>query len=369
MSAPRSIPVTTPGGSYEILVGPGLVHTVGGTLARVAPERRAFVITDDNVWPLYGGAVETSIHEANIPFFSMKVRAGEASKSYQTVAEIQEMMAGAGFGRDSVVVALGGGVVGDIAGFVASTFARGVPLVHVPTTLLAQVDSSIGGKNGVDLHHGKNLAGTFWQPLAVLTDTACLLTVPDSEWRSGLAEVVKGALIGDTGDLLTLEELAGRVVAREPEAVERAVGISAAFKARVVSDDEREAGVRECLNYGHTFGHAIEKELGYGTISHGEAVAEGIRFAIFLAERIMPCSADWVRRQERLLDAYGLHPAGVKLCPRDVLRTMHTDKKSRGNMVRYVISPQPTQCTVLSVTDDVLFEALDAWFTGIEEAS
>ena len=367
MSAPRSIPVTTPGGSYEILVGPGLVHTVGGTLARVTPERRAFVITDDNVWPLYGRDVETSIHEAEIPYFSMKVNPGEASKSYRTVAELQEMMAGAGFGRDSVVVALGGGVVGDIAGFVASTFARGVPLVHVPTTLLAQVDSSIGGKNGVDLVHGKNLAGTFWQPLAVLADTNCLTTVPDSEWRSGLAEVAKAALIGDNGDLVALEELASRVVARESEAVERAVGIAAAFKARVVSDDEREAGVRECLNYGHTFGHAIEKELGYGTISHGEAVALGIRFAIFLAERIMPCSDEWMRRQERLLDAYGLTPMHVKLCPRNVLRTMHADKKSRANMVRYVISPQPTQCTVFSVTDDVLFEALDAWFAGIEE--
>lgn len=369
MSVPRSIPVTTPGGSYEILVGPGLVHTVGGTLARVAPERRAFVITDDNVWPLYGRDVETSIHEANIPYFSMKVRAGEASKSYRTVAEIQEMMAGAGFGRDCVVVALGGGVVGDIAGFVASTFARGVPLVHVPTTLLAQVDSSIGGKNGVDLAHGKNLAGTFWQPLAVLTDTTCLETVPDPEWRSGLAEVVKGAVIGDADDLLTIESLAEGMVARDARAVQRAVGVSAAFKARVVSDDERESGVRECLNYGHTFGHAMEKELGYGTVSHGEAVAEGIRFAIFLAERIVPCSEEWMRRQEMLLNAYGLSPALVKLCPRTMLRTMHADKKARGNMVRYVVSPQPTQCTVLSVTDDMLFEALDAWFTRNEEAS
>jgi 3-dehydroquinate synthase len=362
VSLPRSIPVTTPGGSYEITVGPGLVHTVGGSLARVAPGARAFVISDENVWPLYGGAVETSIGEAGIPLFATKMRPGEASKSWRTVAEIQETMAGAGFGRDTVVVGLGGGVVGDIAGFVASTYVRGVPVVHVPTTLLAQVDSSIGGKTGVDLVHGKNLAGTFWQPLAVITDTNCLETVPEHEWRSGLAEVVKGALIGDAEDLVALEALAPAVVAREPEAVERAVGIAAAFKARVVSDDERESGVRECLNYGHTFGHAIEKELGYGTISHGEAVSEGIRFAVFLAQRLVPCSDEWIRRQEGLLEAYGLRSPLIRLCPKKVLRTMHADKKSRGSLVRYVISPQPGQCTVLSVADDVLLSALTEWF-------
>jgi 3-dehydroquinate synthase len=369
VSIPRSIPVTTPGGSYEITVGPGLIHTVGGTLSRVAPDRRAFLITDENVCPLYAGAVETSIREAGLLVFKMTIRAGEASKSWATVAEIQEKMACSGFGRDTVVVALGGGVVGDIAGFVASTFVRGVPLVHVPTTLLAQVDSSIGGKNGVDLAHGKNLAGTFWQPLAVLTDTTCLESLPEPEMRSGLAEVVKGAIIGDADDLLAIELASEAVLARDPAALERIVGIAAAFKARVVSDDEREAGVRECLNYGHTYAHAIEKELGYGAISHGEAVAEGIRFAIFLAQRIVPCSEEWMRRQEALLDAYGLVSTGRWICPKAVLQTMHADKKARGSMVRYVISPQPLQCTVLSVTDDALLEALKAWFGRHEEAS
>jgi 3-dehydroquinate synthase len=211
--------------------------------------------------------------------------------------------------------------------------------------------------------------GTFWQPLAVIADTACLATLPASERTSGLAEVVKGAIIGDVEDLVAVEQAAAAVLAGDGPALEQVVGIAAAFKARVVSDDEREAGVRECLNYGHTFGHAIEKELGYGTISHGEAVAEGIRFAVFLAARLVPCSDEWMARQEALLDAYGLPRLGRWVCPKKVLRTMHADKKARGNVVRYVISPQPSQCTVLTVSDEVLLEALRAWLGRHEETS
>jgi 3-dehydroquinate synthase len=362
VSAPRAIPVTTPDGSYEVLVGPGLIHTVGGTLARLAPRRNVFLLTDTNVEPLFAAAVETSVREADMLVCVKTLPAGEASKSWGVAASLLESMAASGLGRDSVVVGLGGGVVGDIAGFIASTYMRGVPLVHVPTTLLGQVDSSIGGKNGVDLPQGKNLVGTFWQPLAVLADTDCLSTLPESEWRSGLAELAKAALLGDEEDLVAIESLAAQVLERDADAVREAVAQAAAFKARVVSDDEREAGVRECLNYGHTYGHALERELGYGTISHGEAVAEGIRFAIFLAGRISSVSEEWMRRQERLLDVFELGNARPRrLVPRDMVEAMHADKKVRGNMVRYVISSQPLQCTVLSVGDDVLLDALSAW--------
>jgi 3-dehydroquinate synthase len=369
MSTPRAIPVTTPGGSYEVLVGPGLIHTVGGTLARLAPRRNVFLLTDTNVQPLFATSVETSIREADMLVCVKALPAGEASKSWSVAASVLESMAASGLGRDSVIVGLGGGVVGDIAGFIASTYMRGVPLLHVPTTLLGQIDSSIGGKNGIDLPQGKNLVGTFWQPLAVLADTACLSTLPELEWRSGLAELAKAALLGDETDLVAIEALAARVLERDPDAVREAVARAAAFKARVVSDDEREAGVRECLNYGHTYGHALERELGYGTVSHGEAVAEGVRFAIFLTGRMGPVSEGWVRRQERLLDAFDLRAVPHRRpAPREMLGAMHADKKARGNMVRYVISSQPLQCTVLSVSDDVLLDALSAWSERQEEA-
>jgi 3-dehydroquinate synthase len=369
VSAPRAIPVTTPGGSYEVLVGPGLIHTVGGTLARLASRRNVFVLTDANVHPLYAAAVETSIREADMLPCVKVLPAGEASKSWGVAGSVLEWMSASGLGRDTVVVGLGGGVVGDLAGFVASTFMRGVPLLHVPTTLLGQIDSSIGGKNGVDLPQGKNLAGTFWQPVAVLADTECLATLPEPEWRSGLAELAKAALLGDEEDLVAIEALAARVLDRETDAVQEAVARAVAFKARVVSDDERESGVRECLNYGHTYGHALERELGYGAVSHGEAVAEGIRFAIFLAGRLGASSEGWLRRQERLLHAFGLHATTHRRsAPGEMLAAMHADKKARGNVVRYVISSQSLQCTVLTVGDDVLLDALQAWSERQEEA-
>ena len=225
----------------------------------------------------------------------IEVPAGEATKDWEHAGRVLEALSEAGLGRDSLVVALGGGVVGDLAGFCAATYLRGVPVVQVPTTLLAQTDSAIGGKTGVDLPRGKNLAGAFWQPFLVASDTSVLGTLPEQEWASGLAEVAKSGALDSADSLAGLESDVADVLSREPGAVQRAVRMAASFKARVVSGDEREAADRECLNYGHTLAHALERELGYGTITHGAAVAEGMRFAARLAERVLGTDPAWTQ--------------------------------------------------------------------------
>jgi 3-dehydroquinate synthase len=361
VTTPEHISVVTPGGSYDVSVGPGLLHTVGGTVRRLAPGARCFLVTDENVARLWGKRVETSILEAGVDLFVATQPAGEKAKSWYDAGMMMELLSEAGFGRDSVIVALGGGVVGDMAAFVASVYMRGVPVIQVPTSLLAQVDSSIGGKTGVDLRHGKNLAGTYWQPLAVLSDTSCLGTLPVDEWRCGFAEVAKSAILAGDDEMGALELSAPALVARKEPAVTDAVLMAAGFKARVVGSDEREADAREQLNYGHTLGHALERELGYGTISHGAAVAEGIRFAAQLSARLAGAPAHWVGRQERLLDSLGLPARSFDLTPAALLCAMHADKKARDGKVRFVLSAGPGEWTVVPVEDGMLKKELALW--------
>jgi 3-dehydroquinate synthase len=361
MRQPERIPVVTPGGAYEVSVGPGLLHTVGSTVRHLAPGARCFLVTDDNVADLYGEIVETSILQAGIHLFVSRHLAGEQSKNWSEAGMTMEMMAEAGFGRDSVVVALGGGVVGDLGAFAASVYMRGVPVIQVPTTLLAQVDSAIGGKTGVDLRHGKNLAGTYWQPLAVLSDTSCLATLPESEWACGFAEVAKSAALAGEAEFSQLEADAADLRIGDEGAVTAAVLMSAGFKARVVGGDERETSDREQLNYGHTLGHAIERELGYGTISHGAGVAEGIRFAARLSARLAGASEGWIARQERLLDALGLPRDFHDIGPERLLAAMHADKKARDGRIRFVLSSAPGAWSVEAVDDDTLLEELGIW--------
>lgn len=361
MRTPERIPVVTPGGAYEVSVGPGLLHTVGSTVRRLLPGARCFLVTDDNVATLYGDIVETSILQAGVHLFVARQPAGEQTKSWHEAGMMMELMSEAGFGRDSVVVALGGGVVGDLAGFVASVYMRGVPVIQVPTSLLAQVDSSIGGKTGVDLRHGKNLAGTYWQPLAVLADTSCLETLPEDEWRCGFAEVAKSAILAGPAQMDALESALPALRVADEAAVTAAVLMAAGFKANVVSGDEREASGREQLNYGHTLGHAIERELGYGTISHGVGVAEGIRFAARLSSRLGGASPEWVDRQERLLDGLGLWRRGFDIVPGRLLSAMHADKKARDGRVRFVLSTAPGEWTAVALGDDILLEELETW--------
>ncbi|MBS2028040.1 MAG: 3-dehydroquinate synthase [Deltaproteobacteria bacterium] len=292
-------------GDYDVLVGPGVRAQLATRLAQ-----RNFLVTDENVTRHWGDAFEALLK----PVAKLVLPAGEASKSLATAERIWRWLANAKATRADTLVALGGGVVGDVAGFAASTFHRGVPLVHVPTTLLAQVDSSIGGKVAIDLPEGKNLVGAFHAPTLVIADTETLATLPERELWNGLAELVKTALIGDAPLFAELE----RELAATPERIAKAAQI----KAEIVSRDEHDRGERMHLNFGHTFGHALEAATGYGPLLHGEAIVLGMRLATALSAQRGFADA---KRVDALLARFKLPHLNASLD--DVLAAMKLDKK------------------------------------------
>ena len=326
--------------SYEVAIGPGLLASAGPRL-HDAGARRAVVVADSGVLGTHAVAVADSLRHAGLAVTTIPVERGEASKSVAEAERIWESLAAAAVDRGTHLMAVGGGVVGDLAGFAAATFARGLPVWQVPTTLVAQVDSAIGGKTGINLRGGKNLVGAFWQPRGVIADTDTLATLPAREYASGLAEVVKYGVIRDAELFARLEGAAGSVVARDPREIGAIVGRCAAIKAEVVSADEHErTGARATLNYGHTFGHAYENALGYGTLLHGEAVAIGMADAAELAVRLGRVPAALARRQDRLLEALGLPtrlPAGVSAAADALLALMARDKKALDGRLRFVL--------------------------------
>jgi 3-dehydroquinate synthase len=361
MSRIARVRVDAPGGAYDVVVGREVLSEAGELVRETVPGRKIALVSDSNVDTLFGAQVGAKLISAGYEVFPLTFPAGESSKSWSVAGELLEALAEAGLDRTDIVAALGGGVVGDLAGFAAATYLRGVRFVQIPTTLLAQVDSSVGGKTGVDLRAGKNLAGAFKQPLLVLADIDALKSLPEREWRSGLAEIAKSAVIDSESFMAWLEEHAVELLARNPVVLEEAVRRTVAFKARVVSADEREEGVRECLNYGHTFGHAIENVAGYGTIPHGLAVAEGMRFAVRLAVEVAGASREFVHRQDRLLDALGLDAFTSAWPCADLLGAMRSDKKARSGAVRFVLAAKPGLWNCSAVEDRVIREHLDAW--------
>lgn len=351
-----------PGGrGYEVVIGPGVIDDAGALIAQVSDARKVALLCDENVGEIYGARVAAQIARGGFEVVALTFPAGETSKTWQLAGEIIESLASAGLGRDDLVVALGGGVAGDLIGFAAASYLRGVDFVQIPTTLLAQVDSSVGGKTGVDLRAGKNLAGAFKQPLIVLADTTVLSTVPDIEWTSGLAEVAKSAIIDSEEFTAWLERNASQLMQRDEASIIDAVARSVEFKAAIVTADEREAGQRECLNYGHTLGHAIEAVAGYGVVPHGIAVAEGMRFAARLAVEVRGASMSFVRRQDDLLDALGL-PFMPEAMPADeILAAMRSDKKTRQGEVRFVLAARPGDWSCDAVPEAVIRQHLEAW--------
>lgn len=324
--------------SYDILIGRGVVGEVGAAVARRGG-RRAVVISDAAVATV-AARVEAALNDADIHTATIVVPSGEASKSLAEAGRLWETLAEQAVDRHTHVIAVGGGVVGDLAGFIAATFARGLPVWQVPTTLVAQVDSAIGGKTGINLAAGKNLVGSFWQPCGVFADIDTLATLPDREFTSGLAEVVKYGMILDAGFFTWLEGHAAALVARESQPLVEAVERSAALKARVVAEDEREqTGLRAVLNYGHTFAHAFETAAGYGTLLHGEAVSIGMVCAARLAERLGRIGSDVVARQDALLAACGLPRTIPSLgsSTGDLLAIMARDKKSLAGQLRFIL--------------------------------
>jgi 3-dehydroquinate synthase len=322
--------------SYPIHIGPGLI----GDSSRLVPYlagRQLMIVTDDNVAPLYLDAFKAGLPEG-LEVRELVLPSGEMSKTLACVERIWTALLEAGFNRRCTLVALGGGVIGDMVGFAAACYQRGVAFIQVPTTLLSQVDSSVGGKTGVNHPRGKNMIGAFWQPRAVLIDTDSLSTLPPRELSAGLAEVIKYGLIRDQAFLAWLEEQMTALRSLEPEALVRAIERSCSLKAEIVAEDETEQGVRALLNLGHTFGHAIETHQGYGSWLHGEAVGAGMLMAAELSRRLGWLDDQDVRRVEAVLTSAGLpSEAPADMSPDDFLAVMRLDKKNLDDRLRLVL--------------------------------
>jgi 3-dehydroquinate synthase len=333
------IPVTLSGGkSHAIHVGAPL-KGLGRALAKLISGRRVLVASPGPVLRRYGPALAAGLKAAGFDVRTAPMADGEKNKTLNAVAGLYRAALSAGLDRRCAVVALGGGVTGDTAGFMASTYMRGIAVAQVPTTLLAMVDSSIGGKTGVDLPEGKNLVGAFWQPKLVWMDLAVLKTLPDREWRTGLAEVIKYGLISDRRilDIMRTETLDS--LRRRPALLAEVVRRSAACKARVVSADERETkGLREILNLGHTFGHALETVTGYGDYTHGEAISVGMCAAARLGARLGTFRAADVPAVDALFERWGLPVRARRKAPRArLLAAMARDKKNVGGSFRFIV--------------------------------
>ena len=324
--------------SYDIEIGSGNIRRAGPMLASLGEVSHAVVVSDENVYPLHAVPVAESLTEADIRVDLVVIEPGETSKSIESAAGLWDGVLDLGTDRKSVVVAVGGGVVGDLAGFIAATFARGIRFFQVPTSLLAQVDSSVGGKVGVNLPKAKNMVGAFLQPIGVLIDTATLETLPPREYRAGLGEVVKYGVILDAALFGYLEANVAGLVDRDPDVLQTVVARCCQLKADVVENDEREeTGLRAVLNYGHTFAHPLETLSGYGEILHGEAVSIGMLCASRLAERLGRIDAELTRRQYDLLSALGLPVDLPKLDPDQIIESMSHDKKVEHGRLHFIL--------------------------------
>lgn len=325
--------------SYTISIGSRLLARLGHECRRLYLGQRCVVITDRNVAPHYSEAAADSLRSAGFDPALVTVPAGETAKSLKVVASCYDQLAAHRLERKSFVVALGGGVVGDLAGFVAATYLRGVDFVQVPTTLLAQVDSSVGGKVGVNLKSGKNLVGAFYQPRFVLCDLDTLDTLPVREYRAGLAEIIKYGIIHDVELFKRLEQVMPKLLQREPDTLSSVVARCCQIKAGVVGQDETESGLRAILNFGHTLGHALEAVCGYGKLLHGEAIAVGQVFAARLSADLLGFPRRDVERIAALFEKAEL-PTHIQLSPAQrekVFETMRLDKKVTDGVIKFVL--------------------------------
>lgn len=361
VTSDQSVQVALGPRSYEIIIASRQMDQISEAMnswlvRRGFPRhgRSAVIITDRNVLESHAAIVSLSLRNINWRCHTIGMDPGEPSKSLAAASHIYDVLVDLKADRQTVIVAVGGGVMGDLAGFVASTYNRGLPFVQVPTSLLAQVDSSVGGKVGINHPKAKNLIGAFYQPIGVYIDTSVLQTLPDRDYRGGLAEVVKYGVILDPVFFEYLESHVDALNVREGNALRHIVARSCRLKADVVEKDEFElTGVRAVLNYGHTFAHAFEALCGYGELMHGEAVSIGMLYASRLAERLGRIDASLTARQEKLLSALKIPtrlPAGSKLNPDEVIDRMRLDKKAVGGQLRFVL---PTRLGHVETVPDV----------------
>jgi 3-dehydroquinate synthase len=333
------------------MVGPGLLRRAGREVRRVLPDpdSRVFVITSPNVRRHWGEALEKSLQEARLPYEVLEMHDGEPAKRLNTVEQLAERLVDARADRKSLLVAFGGGVVGDSTGFLAAIFMRGIPVVQIPTTVVAQVDASIGGKTGVNLRAGKNLVGSFHQPSVVLVDPDILQTLAEREFRSGLFEALKCGVIRDSALFDFMETNTKKILARDGRTVLRVIADSIRVKADVVSADEKESGLRRILNFGHTIGHALEAATEFSHFLHGEAVALGMMAAAAIGRDAGACSAATADRIIAATLAYGPLPA-VKCDVQAVMDRLGGDKKTVGGTVHFVL---PQKIGKVKISGDV----------------
>lgn len=330
--------VTHPTGSYPILAGWGLLDQLGERFIELGLRGPVYIISDDQVFPSYGRRAQVSLHRSDVEAHCFIIPSGEQSKSLEQAQAIYQWLVSRRAERRHVIVAVGGGVVGDLAGFVAATYLRGMPFIQVPTSMAAMVDASIGGKVAVNLAQGKNLVGAFYQPRMVLADVSVLGTLGKRELAEGWAEAIKHGLILDAGLFDVFEEHAEELMELEPEISTDVIRQSMAIKAQVVSEDERETGGRRILlNYGHTIGHAIETATGYGQYLHGEGVSVGMMGAARISQRMGMISDEIVERQRRLLGKFSLPDSAPGLDSQLLFEAMSLDKKMESGSIRWVL--------------------------------
>jgi 3-dehydroquinate synthase len=354
----KRIQVKSAAGKYSVLCGTGILRNAAREIAKLGKFSSVHAVSSPKVWRATKKIV-TCVVPHNVGRNLHLFNDAEPKKNMRTAESLCRSLTRAGADRKSLIVAVGGGVVGDVAGYVAASYLRGVALVHIPTTLVAQVDSSIGGKTGVNLPEGKNLVGAFYPPRLVLVDFDLLRTLPDREFRSGLAEVIKYGIIADQDLFEYLERNMEKVLRRDRAALDYLIPRCVQIKAEVVSCDERESGLREILNFGHTFGHALESVTRYRRFKHGEAVALGLMAAALLGHEVGFTAADDVSRIVSLVRRLGTFPTGPRVTPKTMIAAMRSDKKSKAGKLRFVLSPRIGQArssdTVpMSVVESVL---------------
>jgi 3-dehydroquinate synthase len=359
----ESVPIALAERSYSIAIGCGLLDSVGAW-AQLPRAHAALIVSNSTVAPLYAKRLHSALTSQYSSVHTVVLPDGEEHKNWQTLNLIFDALLSHGCDRKTVLFALGGGVVGDMTGFAAASYMRGVPFVQVPTTLLAQVDSSVGGKTAINHPLGKNMIGAFYQPERVVCDLDTLKTLPARELAAGLGEVIKYGPIADMAFLDWIESHLSELLARDPAALAYAVKRSCEIKAWVVGQDERETGLRAILNFGHTFGHAIETGLGYGVWLHGEAVGCGMVMAAHLSQRLGGVDQAFVQRLTKLIAAAGLPVRAPILDASDnaarYLELMRIDKKSEGGEIRFVLLDGPGRAQVRAAPDALVCSVIDA---------
>lgn len=358
--------------SYPVFLGEN-AHKLFSTYVREHVKgRKVVLVADDNTAELFGLIFETALITAGFEVLPLTITSGEATKSWKMAGILLEELARNSIERDDILISLGGGVVSDLVGFVASVYLRGVAFAQISTSLLSMTDASVGGKTAVDLEAGKNLAGAFKQPIAILIDTDTIPELPEPEFLSGMGEVIKTALLDGEEFCTWLEVTSEDILAKNPAALREMIERCIVFKAGVVASDTFDRGAREQLNYGHTLGHALETSLGYGAITHGAAVGQGMRFAARVQSELAEASEEsiaFIIRQDRLLDLFGIEPIEPEgLTPDDLMAAMNVDKKVRSGEVRMVLVASPGKWDTQVINQNVLYDHLMA-YTSVEPSA